>query len=332
MRCLLCCICVLAVVSCESTHQSRPCFEVKRALGKETSLFSLCSDVSITPLDNIQNTNIAMDNLLLEVSNQYFYLLDRSNNQVAVYDKNGAYVSLIKPSDTVIDISSYEDKYLDLLIGGGALEYSADGSSLLHEFSFRDCGIELRSLARRDDNVLVLTGTSSGKAYDCEFFIDRNSYIEMESPVADEEDYFSGSFFRCEGTTYFYCSSDGEVSHYTNDDFSWTAHKWQFKETVSSFSNVQKTSTNYYLQFTFDGDKNVLVFDESSGKYLVVQKTKEGVIFPLGVIHGNTNYYCCRSDQLYALLSPDYLDEEGKTKYQESIVKESNVIISYSLR
>lgn len=338
---------MIVTASCRTTHFKMPEIDIERALKEQVSIASLCSNISVIPLigEDPLNCDI-VDHVILEVMKDYFLLLDQEQNIIAVYDKDGEFRTVIKPSEKILDITVSKDDRLDVLVDKGVLEYSPDRFSDPKRFVFQDCKIELTSLARRDDNVIVLTGVSEGEAYDCEYFIDKDWFIVMESPSITSDDYRGGRFFRCNDSTHFYYSTTGDILYYTHDDYIWPFHQWDLSNSFlqkvdaitgdngkTRFVNVQRTTNNLYRVFNYKGDNCLLITDirNNSGKNTIVKTTSEGVPFPIGIIHNNTDYYLCRSSQLSHFLKLDLLKEEESEKYENCLSNHGYVILEYTL-
>lgn len=307
----------------------------------------ICSSITITPLEQKDSMRFdATDELVMNTTGNLFIVLNKRYNSLLVYGGNGGYITSITPHQEVLDFCVFQDTYLDILITNGVIEYSLGDFTELHRFSFPDCTIELSSLDRRDNNVIVLAGFFKQIAYDCEYFINENTFIVMENPVCQASDYYKSRFFHKKDSTFFYYSTTGEITYYTSNDFICPVYRWNFRgrkyqidSSVSGgipagrFTNVQKAEDKIYLQFRLKEEDYILIYDLSDGAYRVVHQTQEGVFFPIGVIRNNENYYCCHSAFLSNYVVSELLDNDNQVNYSDCIANNNElVIIRYSLK
>lgn len=323
--------------SCGHIHSGASRFDFDNALNSPPRLSELCTKITLIPLENSDAIkNAFADQIILDVTPGYYVVFDKEENDIVIYDKGGRYNGVIQPIDTIIDIASYNN-YLDILLRNVVVEYNLERMTLEKRFVLHDYGIAVNRLARRDEDVLLFAGEARGIAYDFEYFIERNKYIVMESPLYHADDYRDGRFFQCNDSTFFFHSTNGDIVYNSCDDFLIPVYQWNIEKPImkktAPFSNVQKTKNNLYRLFSYRGENCVLIthLHEGIEKYSVISKTSDGFIFPLGVIRNDINYYYCHSSRLSLFLHPDMLDSEDQLKYAECTKKQCNVIISYTL-
>ena len=322
----------LLVVSCCEGGSNQIRIDIDRASKKQVSVRDLYAHALLIPLHFPGNTPIGKEGkVIMEVSETRFFLLDEENNEILVFDKDGDSVTLIKSVEGIRDFSVYRNQVLDVLTSEGIAEYSIKDGSCLVSYPIQSNDVILKSMAKVDDDSIFMHGYKGGRAYDCEYLIDRDRFSSVVSPIFPASEYQNSRFFRCNDSTYSFSTLSGLILQFTSDDFIYPLYEWDFGKRSPIFTNAQMTDDKIYLAFQLDEEKQVLIYDVKSKKYKVVQQTKEGVSFPLGVIYAGSNYYCCRSSRLSNYLTQESVRGIGADKYEELILSDCLVVIRFVL-
>lgn len=314
---------------------------IDRASKVKTRLSELCSKVEIIPVDDsVLDGSLLRELMLMDVTKDYVFLLTRDKDEIEVFDNLGNYINSLKATQVIIDFSTYKDIYLDVLDGNRIVEYDLTDFSLKNTFIIPETELELISLTKRDNNVFLLSAVSKGKAYYCYYTIDltglyiKDHFYYSESNYTGEDDYRNSRFFRCNGYSYSYFSKTGVITIYTDDDFIFRIFEWDWGEYASSisFSNVQKTTDNLYMRFNVGYEERTLIYNTDYRRYKIIRQTKEGVSFPVGIIHEGINYYCTPSSELHKYLNPKVKGVEIVGNIEGIGTEDSLVLIKYYLK
>lgn len=322
--------------ACVTRPSSEPTINLEIGLGRLWNIHDLCKDVDVIPIKcSIGDSFKPSSPVVMDISNDYILLLDDNRDKIFVFDQTGDYVHHIVLPQTAMDFSIYQDTVLSVLLGGNVLEYSLKSFNCLSEFHFPDNGVNLRALMRRDENVLLLSGSADGRGYDCEFFVDKNKFISMLNPVNEEMDIQENRFFRYADSTFYYYATSGMVLYYTVDDFIIPLYEWRFKTrgkkqtSEVAFKNVQRSSTYLYLAIERDGEECIIVYRISDGRYKVIKQMRGGIKFPLGIIRDDVNYSYSSASSLSNYLDNTFLEKVEPTL--RTLKAESPVVVKYAL-
>lgn len=309
LTCLLAC-------SCHPGDSNQYKVNVGKALKRQVSCQDLYSKVDVIHLHYPGETGLGQDHVVMDVSADRFFLLDKEKNEILFFDWSGSFVTSVKSEEPVIDFSVYQDRCLDVLTQKAIFEYDIEDGSLSETYVIRDNDVTLKCVARVDDDSIFMLGFLDGEVYDCGFIIGHDRFSSVARPAPDylashrnlpASEVQNSRFFRCAGSVYSFQSHSGEIDGYTKDDFIWPAFVFNFMGSIPSITNVQKTADRLYLAFELDGESQVLIYDVAEKEYKLVRQTKEGTAFPLGVIYAGSNYFCCPSSRLHHYLPPDHL-------------------------
>ena len=287
----------LLAVSCLGRSE-RIKVDIDKALKKQVDVRKLYTEATEIPLHCPEGTTLGQEGkVVLEVSADRFFLLDK--NEILVFNGAGDHVTSITSEEPVIDISVYRDKLLDVLTESAITEYAVTDCSFQAAYSIRDKDndVILKSVARVDEDSFFMVGQKDGTFYDCGYLVGKRRFYSGPRPAPDylvshayvpsaEMQY--SRFFRCDGAVYNFLCQSGWFFRYTDDDFIFPAHQWDFGKRPLTFTNAQKTDDRIHLAFDLDGKDYVLVYNLNDGKYHVV----ENKTFPLGVIYEGSNYHC----------------------------------------
>ena len=285
----------LLAVSCLGRSE-RVKVDIDKALKKKVDVRKLYKEVTAIPLHCPEGKTLAQDGkVVLEVAADRFFLLDQ--HEILVFDGAGDYVTSITSEEPIIDLSAYRDQVLDVLTSEAITEYDIKDGALLETFTLRDHDVHLTGVARVDDNSISMTGYQDGTAYDCGYLTDRSYFYSGPRPAPDylvshayvpAAEMQNSRFFHGDGAIYSFLCQSGWIFRYTDNDFIFPAHQWDFGNRSLTFTNAQKTALRIYLAFNLDGKDYVLIYNLNNGKYQVVDYKD----FPLGVIYAGSNYHC----------------------------------------
>ena len=269
--------------------------DLRKAFRHKTSAKDLYTRVDVIPLRVPEGAQIGQGETLFEVAADRFFLLDK--NEILVFDGAGNYLFAIRSPEKIIDFSAYGDRVLDVLTEGAITEYDIKDGSLLETYPIRDNDVILTSIAKVDDDSIDMSGYLDGTVHDCGYLVDRAYFYSGPRPAPDylashayvpAAEMQNSRFFHCDGIVYNFLCMSGWIFRYTDDDFIFPAHEWDFGKRSLTFTNAQKTADRIYLAFNLDGQDYVLVYNLGNGKYNIV----ENKTFPLGVIYDGSNYHC----------------------------------------
>lgn len=283
----------LMAVSCWS-HSDRLKVDIDKALKKQVDVRELYAQAAVIPLHFSEGMTLGQESQpVMEVAADRFFLLDKENNTIRVFNWEGDYLATIDQPEKIIDISAYKDQVLDVLTAGAISEYDIQDGSFLTAYPIRNNEVILTSLARVDEDTIDLKGFLNGRAYDCGYLIGQNRFYTVVNDFYPAVDYQSGRYFHSNDSTFCFCAHSGDILFYTGDDFIFPWYEWDFGKRAPVFTNVQKTTDRIYLAFTLEGKDYMLVYNLDDRKYKVVEYDT----FPLGVIYAGRNYYFSPADR-----------------------------------
>ena len=290
----------LAALSCGSRSDRFP-VDIDKALKMRVDARELCSEASAIPLHFPDPTTPGREVSLLDVAADRFFLLDRENNEILVFDWNGRNVASVKCEEPIVDFSVYRDQVLDVLTEDAITEYSTADGAFLAKYPIRDMDMMPKRVARVTEDSIFMLGTWDGYAYDCCYSIGKNRFYPAARPAPDylsthsfvpSSEVQNSRFFRCEGIVYSFGSRSGQIARYADDYFISVPYQWDFGKRAPVFTNVPKTTGKIYLAFMLDEKDYVLVYNLDDRKYKVVEYDT----FPLGIIYADRNYSYSPSD------------------------------------
>ena len=285
----------LMAVSCWG-HSDRLKVDIDKALKHPGRAQDVYAEAVAIPLHGPEGITLGQEIGLLDVAADRFFLLDKEENEILLFDRNGECVTQITMADTVVDFSVYRDLVLDVLTEDAITEYSATDGAFLAKYPIQDNDVMLKRAARVTEDGFFMLGTKDGYAYDGSYLISKNHFYPAARPAPDylsthafvpASECQNSRFFRCDGIVYSFGSRSGQIAQYTEDYFICVPYQWDFGKRAPVFTNAQKTTGKIYLAFALDGKEYVLVYNLNNRKYKVVEYDT----FPLGVIYAGRNYY-----------------------------------------
>ena len=290
----------LMAVSCWG-HSDRLKVDIDKALKHPGRAQDVYAEAVAIPLHGPEGITLGQEIGLLDVAADRFFLLDKEENEILLFDRNGECVTQITMADTVVDFSVYRDLVLDVLTEDAITEYSATDGAFLAKYPIQDNDVMLKRAARVTEDGFFMLGTKDGYAYDGSYLISKNHFYPAARPAPDylsthsfvpASECQNSRFFRCDGIVYSFGSRSGQIAQYTEDYFICVPYQWDFGKRAPVFTNAQKTTGKIYLAFALDGKEYVLVYNLNNRKYKVVEYDT----FPLGVIYAGRNYYFSPAD------------------------------------
>lgn len=325
------------VSSCFGSVYDNIRINIDRASKVKTRLSELCSKVEVFPIALVEP--FPEESMLLDVTGDFVFILSRDRNQIRVYDSQGDYVTSIKASEKIIDFSTYHNLYLDLLDGNRIVEYNLKDFSITNTLTIPDTELKLLSLIRRDENVFLLSAISKGNAYNCYYAIDlselfvQDHFYYSKNPFTNAKNYLNSRYFKDNEYLYYYYSQSGVIIC-ASYEYLFPMYDWNWGKYSSSLSisNVQKTMDNLYMRFNIGDEERTLIYNTYYRRYKVIRQTKEGVSFPVGIIHDGVNYYCIHSSELPKYLNPKVKGVEIVGDIEGIGTEDSMVLIKYYLK
>lgn len=294
--------CLLLLIACTPNGVTK--VNLRKAFRQKTSAKDLYARVDIIPLRVPDWTRIGQGETLLEVAEDRLFLLNQEKDTILVFDGAGEYVTAIRSEEPVIDFSPYLDRALTVLTAHAITEYAIRDGSVLGSYPIRDNDIDLRCATRIGEEWIDLLGSKAGKAYGCVYYVDQKRLGSSEMmaslhsvmPASEVQD---SRYFQDRDSCYMFMSRSGLIFKFNREQyFAGLAFEPDFGKEEIHFINAQKAGDCFYLAFEKDGESGVLVCNFKNGKYKAVRRTKEGTVFPLGVIRDGVNYYCCPARRL----------------------------------
>ena len=303
---------VLLAVSCGQEGMVK--VNIDKAMRQRVSTRDLYKEVEVIPLRCPAGTALGQQGrVVMDVTADRFFLLDRTQNEVLVFDREGAYLTSIQSAAEIIDISVYQDRILDVLTAESVAEYATGDCSQLAKYTFQNEDVTLYSVVRVDDDVIDIYGSKEGIAYDCSYLVSQSRFFSLKRynpyqlAYVPAEEYRNSRFFRSGDATWGFLSRSGEIDRFCKDGFIAPSYFWDFGKWTPTFTNVQRKDDRIYFAYEADGQEGVLVYDLARKSGKAISQTVEGLAFPLGVIYAGSNYFCCSAKDLSRYLPPDRL-------------------------
>jgi len=316
----------LLAVSCGQDDFNRINVNVDKALKRPVKCAELYAKADVIPLRVPDGIRVGQGETRLEVAADRFFLLNQEKDAILVFDGTGACVTAIRSAEPVIDFSPYEDRTLTVLTAHAITEYAIGDGVVLGNYPIQDNDVDLRCIARINDESIYMLGDKDGETYSCSYLTSTQRFYSYALPadlhsVVPAQEVQGIRFFHDGDNRHLFLSRSGKIYKYdAPSGFGHPALIPDFGKTEIRFTNVQKTGDRYYYAFERNGESGVVVCDPGNGKYKAFRETQEGTVFPLGVIHAGSNYYCCPAARLPEFL-PDAPADGGA----------GLVIIHYSL-
>ena len=266
-----------------------------KAFRQKTAAKDLYERLDVLPLDLPEA--VALPEVpRLDATDSLLFLPDASGEQIVVLDTDGAFVTLVSTGAPISAFSAF-GKTLDVLCGSEVKEYGLLDFSLTRTISLPTDGVTLTGMQRVDEDALWFCGNKEGKAYEGMYFFARNHFSLTREYIFHTPDQ-SGEFFRCNDTTFFFLSTGRIFVYDAPSDFVFVPFTPDFGKHDPVVTAAQMTSGHLYMQMCIREQDMLLVFDRTGKQHRLLRMTTEGLTFPLGVIRGGVNYYCCPTRQL----------------------------------
>lgn len=347
---------IAAVISCGYPEK----ITVRPDHPHKVAIKDLCGTISVTPLcipDSLQT--LVPSKIKLDVGGEKIFILDNSALGILVFTMDGSFVSRITGCGHITDFSLYDGRSLEVLSDTGDLtSYSLDDLSILRRYHLDNVkGVQLCAMHRFDDGLYVMSGYLDGLNCFCEYYVKDNKYYvsrDEHASIAQTKNLSqivgNSQFFDHEGKTFLFYPHSGEIWTYSYMTYSTgekvgpfvhPMYRWdfgEFNESVNAiatgeidfndarlrFDNAQMSGNCLFASFILDGKHRLLILDTNARKARTVEFTKEKIRFPLGVIRGNINYFCCAETDL-----PDYCLPAEIQEYENS---SRFYLLAYSIR
>lgn len=330
-------IAIFAVaISCRSNQR----IAVRLDHTRKTPIKGLYETRTITPLcipDSLCSL-APSSKIKLDVSGEKVFVLDNTAEGILVFSLDGTFTTRITDCGHIVDFSTFDGRTLEVLSDTGDLiSYSLNDLSLVTRYHPDNTkGVRLCAMHRFDDELYVMSGYTDGMNCFCEYYVKNNMFHTIR-----EESEEICRFFDHKGTTYLLYPHSGEiwedtyVTYYSTGEkvgpFVHPVFRWdfgEFDEAVGDarlyFDNAQMSDKYLFLSFILDGRRRMLILDTNTRKARTIESTKKHILFPLGIIRDNVNYFCCTDTNL-----PDYCQslEKGKCDNTPGLY-----LLTYSIR
>ena len=348
---------IAAVISCGYSEK----ITVRPDHPHKVAIKDLCGTRAVTPLcipDSLQT--LVPSKMKLDAGGEKIFILDNSSLGILVFTMDGSFVSRITDCGHITDFCLYDGRSLEVLSDTGDLtSYSQDDLSIIRRHHLNNSeGVKLCAMHRFDEDLYVMSGYVDGLNCFCEYYVKDNKYYvsrDEHARIAQTKNLSQiigeSRFFDHEGKTFLFYPHSGDIwaySYYMNHStgekvgpFVHPMYGWDFEEFNESvnavetgeidfndarirFDNAQMSGNRLFASFILDGRHRLLILDTNAGKARVVEFTKDNIRFPLGIIRGNINYYCCTETDL-----PDYC---LPTEIQEYVGTSRLYLLAYSIR
>ena len=239
---------------------------------KEILLSDFVKEIKFTPLETSPNSFIIEISELIE-SGEHLFILDRSNNCVLKFSKDGKFISKIGEKGKgpgeytqLVDIDVYEDEvYLLDFSTQKILVYDSEELSFITDFRCPDGSIEMKGF--QDKFIFYCTSFSSG-SYPSLYLTDKdgsNHQKLIDSEYAQASIKIGGSSIFC-GEGLISRSNESNLYALSNDSL-YTKYKINFgrrempKMRLTEDYNIFDKDFNYCYRYKTYNCNNVLLFD-----------------------------------------------------------------------
>jgi hypothetical protein len=268
---------------------------LRKAFRQKTAAKDLYTRVDVLPL-HLPAAVAFSEASRIDATDSLLFLLDASGEQIVVLGTDGSFVTLVGAGTPITDFSACGNT-LDLLCGSEVQEYNLQDFSLTRTLSLPTDGVTLTGMQRVDEDALWFCGDKGGKAYEGAYLFARDYFFMSRDNIFHAPDQ-SGEFFRCNDTSFFFLTTGRIFVYDAPSDFVFVPFTPDFGKHKPVITAVQMTSDHLYMQMRLREQDLLLVYDRSGKGHRLLQRTTEGLTFPLGVIRGGVNYYCCPAHQL----------------------------------
>jgi hypothetical protein len=231
----------------------------------------------------------------------------------------------------ITSFSAYNSSTVDVLAGRDIFTWNPRDNTQQKITEIDVQGLELRSIARREDRLLVMMGCQGKEERSCQYDLENNGFYNSPADPSIDATY-PHVFLRYDNQLYGTSLYNGEIWRF--NEFRYRVHHWKFDGGTiepGAFRNAQMTPANVYLAFRWKDDEYLLIYNRQTYKTALVGKTKEGVPLPLGVIRGGANYFYCPVDMLDQYLNASVLNEDTAELISNLPQSCKGVIIKYQM-
>lgn len=279
-----------ALSSCCSSNDS---FRLDKMTKSGLSLDDLCSEIRIVPLEFPETIECSK----LQYAAGKYFLLEKTRERVLVFSSSGAYLHSIDGMGKILNISTFGDNLLDILVEKAVLEYDIQKNVLSARYPIPSSGTDAGLSRKEGGRVVVVSGESSNGDYYCEYYLDDDKFFEIGNPIPVPSGVIQTSdYFRSADGTFFFYSHTGDI--WRDGIFFSRAYEWNFSGISEEFfvPAVQMTEEMIYMNFSDSGALGTFLYDRIKRKQYVFHETTEGKTFPVGLIDGRLNHFFCPSD------------------------------------
>ena len=292
--------CLLLLIACTPYGITK--VNLRKAFRQKTAAKDLYSRVEVKPL-RLPETVALPEAPRMDAAGKLLFLPDASGEQIVMLDTDGAFVTQVDAGAPVTDFSACGN-LLDVLCGSEVKEYDLQDFSLRRTLSLPTDGVTLTGMQRVDEDALWFYGNKEGKAYEGVYSFERDHFFVTRDNIFHKPDQ-SGDFFRCNDTTFFFLTTGRIFVYDAPSDFVFVPFTPDFGKHEPEVTGMQMTTYHLYMQMRLREQDLLLVYDRAGGRNRLFRTTTEGLVFPLGVIRNDVNYYCCPARKLKDFVSAD---------------------------
>lgn len=299
---------VVLFQSCSSGYGHMVEVNVGKAKDRKIRFEDVCNRIELIPF-TIPGAKTSMVKKI-EVTDSGVAVL--ADNRLSIWSLMGETVSSIVPEAYVIDFSMDNNGNIDVLTVDSIIEYKFSDGTLSDVFRIENTQMTYCSLARREDNVIVVSGYSSECDYLCEYYMDSREFHKSKNPKPVPSSVIENSdWFRYNGKLMFFYSNSGNI--WQSSMFFSPYLEWNFTncDQEMSFDNAQMTDNNVFMDMFIAEEEYLLICNRRNGHVAIIKQFKGGFSFPLGVILDDCNYVIISTDELEKCVKPHLLDSNG---------------------
>lgn len=309
----------ITTLSCSYKNDGRIRINIASALKHKHSINELCTEVRVFPFNLSAQPNFVISpKPVISVSKRKVFILDSTATRIGIFDASGTLLKVLDAQEKIIDFFVYEGRVIDILTHRGVVEFSLLSENIINWGENGGIANEYKAIGRRGENYIHLIGTLGDCLVDKSIILSSNKHFQgCVNPVAIAGDVNGNRFFESGDSLFFNYSTSGMVVLYTGDDFIYPIIEWDFGrnkgEKISPlFTNAQKMDMVFYFCIYYRGEEYLLIYDQCKEQYIVIDKTREGMRVPLGVISDGVNYVVCDVDTANKYLNSNLTDTSGK--------------------
>lgn len=342
----------IGVFGCVSMLSDSIIIDLDKAPNNKISITRIYERIEIVPLDNLGRGNLSQLSELSVTRDKFYFKC--GDSMIVSYSQDGRLIDSLSFGSLVTDYYIFNDSILNLLAEKEFISYFLPDNSLMKR-TFLETPIALTKIAREDENVVLFSGYNGSNDYSCKYYLDKNVFSEAQGQIN-----YSNITKIAEGIHYFnYC--DHLYKLYPHSGCIWECGDFHhqflnpiFKKKNSGgieFRSAQITDNKIYYSLLINDKECLLILNRAeraysmllngeereftvhgaNKKYLLINKSREGVHLPLGVIRDGINYFYCSSSDLYRYLTRDLLDSQNAEMMDVAVKKKNNVVIKYFL-